>query len=107
MLVFARHCLQIEEMVEVPVVLELASDLLDRRCPIFRCVRGSSAPALSPCRELVVLLLAIAMFGFSLRFLAACVCSLAHCPPSFPPPSCTACPLCLQGRHLRVCQPEW
>jgi hypothetical protein len=28
---------QIEEMVEVPVVLELASDLLDRRCPIFRC----------------------------------------------------------------------
>lgn len=26
----------IEEMVEVPVVLELASDLLDRRCPIFR-----------------------------------------------------------------------
>jgi hypothetical protein len=30
-------CLQIEEMVEVPVVLELASDLLDRRCPIFRC----------------------------------------------------------------------
>lgn len=30
--------LQIEEMVEVPVVLELASDLLDRRCPIFRWV---------------------------------------------------------------------
>jgi hypothetical protein len=30
-------CPQIEEMVEVPVVLELASDLLDRRCPIFRC----------------------------------------------------------------------
>ena len=27
---------QIEEMVEVPVVLELASDLLDRHCPIFR-----------------------------------------------------------------------
>lgn len=26
----------LEEMVEVPVVLELASDLLDRRCPIFR-----------------------------------------------------------------------
>ncbi|KAI8470318.1 MAG: glucosamine--fructose-6-phosphate aminotransferase [Monoraphidium minutum] len=26
----------IEELVEVPVVLELASDLLDRRCPIFR-----------------------------------------------------------------------
>mmetsp|Transcript_5978 Transcript_5978/g.15895 ORF Transcript_5978/g.15895 Transcript_5978/m.15895 type:complete len:698 (-) Transcript_5978:1845-3938(-) len=26
----------IEEMCEVPVVLELASDLLDRRCPIFR-----------------------------------------------------------------------
>lgn len=33
-------CLQIEEMVEVPVVLELASDLLDRRCPIFRWVVG-------------------------------------------------------------------
>jgi hypothetical protein len=30
-------CLQVEELVEVPVVLELASDLLDRRCPIFRC----------------------------------------------------------------------
>lgn len=27
----------VEEMCEVPVVLELASDLLDRRCPIFRC----------------------------------------------------------------------
>jgi glucosamine--fructose-6-phosphate aminotransferase (isomerizing) len=27
---------QVEEMVEVPVVLELASDLLDRCCPIFR-----------------------------------------------------------------------
>lgn len=26
----------VEEMCEVPVVLELASDLLDRRCPIFR-----------------------------------------------------------------------
>jgi glucosamine--fructose-6-phosphate aminotransferase (isomerizing) len=26
----------LEEMVEVPVVMELASDLLDRRCPIFR-----------------------------------------------------------------------
>lgn len=25
-----------EELVEVPVVLELASDLLDRHCPIFR-----------------------------------------------------------------------
>jgi len=35
---------QIEEMVEVPVVLELASDLLDRRCPIFRwgCRAGRS-----------------------------------------------------------------
>jgi glucosamine 6-phosphate synthetase-like amidotransferase/phosphosugar isomerase protein len=28
--------MQVEELVEVPVVLELASDLLDRRCPIFR-----------------------------------------------------------------------
>lgn len=28
--------LQVEEMTDVPVVLELASDLLDRRCPIFR-----------------------------------------------------------------------
>eukprot|EP00879_Flechtneria_rotunda_P031832 GHRR01034841.1.p1 GENE.GHRR01034841.1~~GHRR01034841.1.p1 ORF type:complete len:139 (-),score=25.07 GHRR01034841.1:239-622(-) len=27
---------QVEELVEVPVVLELASDLLDRCCPIFR-----------------------------------------------------------------------
>ena len=27
---------QIEDLVEVPVVLELASDLLDRRAPIFR-----------------------------------------------------------------------
>ena len=26
----------VEELTEVPVVLELASDLLDRRCPIFR-----------------------------------------------------------------------
>jgi glucosamine 6-phosphate synthetase-like amidotransferase/phosphosugar isomerase protein len=26
----------VEEMVEVPVALELASDLLDRKCPIFR-----------------------------------------------------------------------
>ena len=36
------HCVlflsavQMEEMVEVPVALELASDLLDRKCPIFR-----------------------------------------------------------------------
>ncbi len=28
----------VEEMADVPVVLELASDLLDRRCPIFRWV---------------------------------------------------------------------
>lgn len=27
---------QVEEMVDIPVVLELASDLLDRNCPIFR-----------------------------------------------------------------------
>ena len=26
----------VEELVDIPVVLELASDLLDRRCPIFR-----------------------------------------------------------------------
>lgn len=26
----------VEELTEIPVVLELASDLLDRRCPIFR-----------------------------------------------------------------------
>lgn len=25
-----------EELTDIPVVLELASDLLDRRCPIFR-----------------------------------------------------------------------
>lgn len=30
----------LEEMCEVPVVLELASDFLDRRCPIFRCGSG-------------------------------------------------------------------
>ncbi len=30
----------LEEMCEVPVALELASDFLDRRCPIFRCARG-------------------------------------------------------------------
>ena len=28
----------VEEMVELPVVLESASDFLDRRCPIFRWV---------------------------------------------------------------------
>ena len=33
----AMACRQtVEELTEVPVVLELASDLLDRRCPIFR-----------------------------------------------------------------------
>jgi hypothetical protein len=26
----------VEELTDIPVVLELASDLLDRRCPIFR-----------------------------------------------------------------------
>jgi glucosamine--fructose-6-phosphate aminotransferase (isomerizing) len=30
----SRQCM--EELTEIPVVLELASDLLDRRCPIFR-----------------------------------------------------------------------
>lgn len=33
----AMACRQtVEELTEIPVVLELASDLLDRRCPIFR-----------------------------------------------------------------------
>ena len=33
----AMACRQtMEELTEIPVVLELASDLLDRRCPIFR-----------------------------------------------------------------------
>ena len=26
----------VEELVDIPVTLELASDLMDRRCPIFR-----------------------------------------------------------------------
>ena len=67
----AMACRQtVEELTEIPVVLELASDLLDRRCPIFRddtcvfvsqvgmgcsgCRRGSSAPTwLVPCAALV------------------------------------------------------
>ena len=31
-----KHQKKVEEMVEVPVVLELASDMLDRRAPVFR-----------------------------------------------------------------------
>lgn len=38
LVVFLFLPLQIEGLVEVPVVLELASDMLDRRCPIFRWV---------------------------------------------------------------------
>ena len=26
----------VQDLVEIPIVLELASDLLDRRCPVFR-----------------------------------------------------------------------
>lgn len=48
----------VEELTEIPVVLELASDLLDRRCPIFRddtCVFVSQVGVCLGCRCWVVI----------------------------------------------------
>ena len=74
-----------EELVNLPVACELASDLLDRRCPIFRddtCVFVSQVGMLS-----------VACKGIAQLWLGAC--QVPHQPIFATTPECI-CPACVE-----------